>query len=103
MLDVLKNPYELSYDMFEIFINNLKTVDNKNVAIHLSMDKVKKLQNELKNIKDSNSKFYLIEDINYYVIYITNIYFVLYNVEQGIDYFHKNYIEEKKKLRNMSY
>lgn len=99
LLDIEKDPYELSYDMFEMFICNLKTVDIKELAIPILDNKMQQLAMKQKNVTNSNIRFYLEQDINHYVECIVEIYFSLSEVDKGIKYFHKNYIESDKEIK----
>lgn len=99
LLDILKDPYELSYDMFWIFISNLKTISNKEISLELLADKVTTLKVCLKNTKNSHEKFEITEDINNYVECILEIYLTMNEYECAITYFHKNYIEDDKEIK----
>lgn len=94
-----KDPYELSYDMFQAFISNLKTVDNRIMAIDILVCKIKDFKLKLKNAKNGRIQFDLKEEINNYTICIANIYFILHEATKRIDYFHQNYIEEIKEIK----
>lgn len=99
LLEVFKDPYELSYDMFWVFISNLKTIDNKKQSIELLNNKVEEMKTKLLTIKDSHLAFVIKEDINNYVICILELYLILSEYEKGIKYFHKHFIEEHKEVK----
>ncbi len=99
LLDVLKDPYELSYDMFGLFISNLKTISNKEISLELLADKVTVLKMRLKDTKNSHEKFDITENINNYVECILEIYLTMSEYECAITYFHKNYIEDDKEIK----
>jgi hypothetical protein len=99
LLDVLKDPYELSYDMFYTFISNLKTRDVKEISLELLNNKVDKLKQKLKETKNSHEKFNLEEDINNFVECILEINLKLSNYESGIKYFHSNYIAKDIEIK----
>lgn len=99
LLDVLKDPYELSYDMFWVFISNLKTISIKEISLELLADKVTTLKEHLKNTKNSHEKFDIIENINNYVECILEIYLTMNECDCAIKYFHKNYIENDKEIK----
>ena len=98
-LDIVKDPYELSYDMFYTYISNLKTIDNKEVSIQLINEKIEDLKLKFKNEKNSGKQFDLQELLNEYVECVTDIYFELEEIEKGIKFFHKNYIERSKEIK----
>lgn len=98
LLDIKKDPYELYYDMFESYIYNLKTIDNRETSIELMSEKVISLKNKIKNIKNNNQRYYIITDINNYVECISELYFILNEFELGKKYFHNNYIESDKEI-----
>ena len=99
LLDILKDPSELSYDMFWIFISNLKTIDNKEIALKLLIDKVSALKIELKAAKNSHQEYDITENINNYVECILEIYLTMNEYECAIAYYHKNYIEDNKEVK----
>ncbi len=99
LLDVPKDPYVLSYNMFQVFISNLKTVDNRMMAIDLLDGKIKGLKLKLSEAKNYSEQFWLNEEINNHIKCITSIYFILHEVIKGIDYFQKNYIEKDKEVK----
>lgn len=99
LLDVLKDPYELSYDMFLVFISNLRTISIKEISLELLANKVTALKEHLKNTKNSNEKFNITENINNYVKCILEIYLTMNECDCAIKYFHKNYIEDDKEIK----
>ena len=99
LLDVSKDPNELSYDMFWVFLSNLKTFDTKEISIELLNAKTNILNQKLKEIKNSHQEFYISENINNYVECILELYLMLNEYEAGIKYFHKNYIESSKEVK----
>lgn len=98
LLDVLKDPYELSYNMFWIFIENLKTQEMKETAISLLKEKVEEIKIKIDNIKN-DSTFELEELMNDYILCITEIYCMLSSCAQGISYFHKHYVERSAEVK----
>lgn len=99
LLDIPKDPYELSYSMFWTFISNLKTVDTKEIAIQLLDEKIKKFREKLKVEKNDHAKYILEENINNSTMCIIEIYFLLSETEKGINYFNKNYIEKDSEIK----
>ena len=100
LLEVLKDPYELSYCMFEVFITNLKTNDVKEIAIKLLMNKINNLKEKYKNAKKNKNYHEEFEaSINNHVICILEL--CLKNIEEeiGIKYFHDNYIEANEEIK----
>ena len=96
LLSVLKDPYELSYNMYFVFSNNLKVPDNKLLAIDLLKEKVKDLKEKLVKQKDS----YEIEnELNNSVLCVMNIYFSLFEIDIAIKYFNANYVEKNKEVK----
>ena len=95
LLSVEKDPYGFSYNMFEIFLNNLKTHFNKEDSIALINDKIIELK---KNFKDKNTydSFYLTELINDYVKLNLHNLVSVNEIRKGIDFFQANYIEDYK-------
>ena len=99
LLDVPKDPYELSYNMFWTFIDNLNTPYIKEQALKLLEDKVQILNQKLKEVKDYQKEFAIKSNINNYVECILEIYLLLHDSIKGINYFHKNYIESDKEVK----
>lgn len=102
LLGVLKDPEQLSYNMFEVFLNNLKTSFNKEDSIELIKYKIIELKEELKEkLKKTTNydTFYLEEKINDYVKLTMNIFISLGETEKGIKFFHSNYIESNKEIK----
>lgn len=99
LLDIPKDPYELSYDMFWIFLSNLKTCDTKEISIELLNEKINILNQKLKETKNSHQEFDIKENINNYVKCVLELYLMLNKYEVGIKYFHKNYIESTKEVK----
>ena len=81
--------------MFYTFISNLKTVDIKKLSIELLENKAKQFNDKLKEVKgNSKRENDITENINDFVICISNLYFVINEVDKGIRYFQKKlYIE----------
>ncbi len=96
LLDVYKDPNELSFSLYYLLISSLKTVDNKEQAIDALKKKINYLRERDLKVKDSTTSYYINEDINYCIISISNIYILLSEVDEAINYFHKNYGEDNK-------
>ena len=105
LLEISKDPYELSYYMFKVFIENLKILDDKLLAIDIINTKVEGFNTEIKAIKDrySNEKYKLEEIENCFVKCSLEIYCDIDEATKGIKYFDKYYTGEEKKLRNIYY
>lgn len=99
LLDVLKDPYDLSYGMFWIFISNLKTINNKEISLELLTDKVSAMKVHLRGTKNSHEEYVITDNINNYVECILEIYLTMNEYECAIAYFHKNYIEDNKEVK----
>ena len=85
--------------MFKIFIYNLKTTEVEELAIELLNTKVQQQIIEFKNLKDNNRKYTLKENINNYIECIIEIYFNLNEIDKGIKYFHKYYIQKIREVK----
>lgn len=99
LLDNPKDPYESSYDMFETFISNMKTIDTKETSLELLSNQVNNLKENLKTIKNHHIEFSTKENINNYIECILEIYLNLHEYEKGIKYFHENYIKQDKEIK----
>lgn len=97
LLQIAKDPYELSYDMYNVFVDNLKQSSEIEMAITLLKEKI----DEFKHIETKNNmKQYEIEkNINDNVICILELYSMLGEINQGIKYFHTNYICKFKEVK----
>ncbi len=101
LLEIPKDPYELSYDMFKVFIVNLKTLDDKLLAIDIINTKVEGFNTEIKAIKDrySSKKYDLEETKNCFVKCSLEIYCDIGEATKGIKYFDKYYTGEEKEVK----
>ena len=91
LLDVPKTVSESEYDMFDVFIGNLKNVDTKELAIRLLKQKVNSLREELAKEKSYCNRDYLRYRMNGFVECTTKLFINLCEVDESIDYFCKNY------------
>ncbi len=85
--------------MFETFISNLKITDNRLISIEILDGKIKEFKIEYKNAKNYHQEFDIKEKINNYTKCIAHLHFILHEVDEGIDYFQKNYIEVTKEVK----
>lgn len=99
LLTVYKDSYSLSYDLFCSFIANLKTSMNREMAIGLLDEKIKVLKEKLDKSKDNHIIYEIKEDINNFTECILEIYCLLNEIDTGIKYFHNNYIENNKEIK----
>ena len=104
LLDIDYDPYELHANVLLSFSSCLKTSDMRYLAIDVlkaSVDKKKEKLTALKKDKkgSSHSIYECEKSINYFVECITYIYFDLCEIDKGIAYFHKNYIESNKEVK----
>lgn len=92
LLEVPKDSYASSYDMFDNFTSNISK--NKEEVIDLLKDKINVLKKEIKISKDST---YEKEDmIDSFMICIMDLYFSLDKIDVGIKYFKENYIHHNE-------
>lgn len=95
LLEVPKDPYASSCDMFDNFTSNISK--NKEEVISLLKDKINILKKEIKISKDST---YEKEDmIDNFMICIMDLYFSLDKIDVGIKYFKENYIHYDEEVR----
>lgn len=99
LLHVDKDPYESSFNMFETLMFNLRTISNKEDAINILNEEIKKFDIKLKDAKNNHLKFEIKYDKNNFVTCVTNIYFDIEEVDKGIAYFHHNYVENIKEVK----
>ena len=100
LLRLEKDPYELSSAMFDTFIYNLNTIDIKNIAIELLDKEVSNCKEEIIKLnKERKETFYEKELCNDFIECILKIYLSLYEVDTGIKYYHKNYIEKDTEVK----
>ena len=97
LLQIAKDPYELSYDMYNVFVDNLKQSSEIEMAITLLKEKI----DEFKHIETKNNmkQYEIEENINDNVICILELYSLLGEIDQGIKYFHTNYICKFKEIK----
>ena len=98
LLSVKKDPYGFSYDMFEVFLENLKTDIMKEDAVELIKNKMIEVKGNIKE-KNTYDTFYIKELVNDYVKLNTNILISLGEIEKGIDFFRTNYMENDKEMK----
>ena len=99
VLDVPKDPYELSYYMYHTYISNLKNVAMEEISIKLMKEKVIRItQINLKD-KTSTEKHYLRETLNNYVKCILEIFIIMGEINTGIKYFLQNYKEKDEEVK----
>ena len=81
--------------MLYSFESCLKTTDAKNMAIELLKEQVEKWKEKYKKQSSYENE----AQINRLVECIVQIYFELCEVQNGIKYFHKQYIEKDKEIK----
>lgn len=95
LLNVKYDPQEYHRDIIWSFESCLKTPDARNMAIELLKE-----QEEIWREKyQKNSNYENEEYVNYFVECIVDIYFRLCETDKGIRYFHKQYIEKTKEIK----
>lgn len=100
LLHVKFDPYSYHLDLLCEFISCLKTVDMEYMAIELLKDEVSEMLEKLKKLQKGETKYYrLSEHCNYFIECIFIIYSKLYEVEPGIKYFQKFYIEKDPEVK----
>lgn len=91
------------YDcLVKIILFNGYTKENLNKCIDLLISKVKKLQEEYKDAlknKSYHEEFNIKTSINDYVICILKLYLKMVEEDKVIKYFHDNYIESIKEIK----
>ena len=72
----------------------------KYMAIEIIKDKVKEYKEKIRILKKERKDTYRYEEqFNYLVESIVYIYISLYEINNAIEYFHKNYIQERKEVK----
>lgn len=77
------------------FVSCLKTTDLRYMAIELLKEQVIKWKEKYKKENSYENETYT----NYFVECIVDIYFELCEIKEGIEYFHKQYIEKNKEIK----
>ena len=102
-LEVDGNPYGFSNELCKTFKSNLGTNDMKEIAVKIFKEKVIEFK---ENIKIYNKKsgyghyvFELEEKNNNFVICVLNICFEIGKIDEGIAYYHKNYLCKVKEVK----
>ncbi len=94
LLEVPKDPYGSGdYMMFKVLIENTISMREKTMEVVLS--KIGDLKEKYGKANDSHSKFDIKENINNFVLSLTEMYLTLGKFDKGIKYFKDNYIEER--------
>ena len=94
LLDVPKDLERDASCIYDVFVQSLKTIDNKYMAIEILEKEIKENCRMLKKYD-----YYRRGHINYLVISVLKIYCILNEKDKGISFYNKNYIEtvgEKK-------
>lgn len=97
LLDLPKDPYDFGEAMFDVFANCIKD-EKKEEAIELLNEKIKEIELNIKETKNSHILYYLNEDKNSCVTCILKIYLSINKITEGIKYFHENYVERDKEI-----
>ncbi len=95
LLNVKYDPQEYHRNLLWSFESCLKTVDARNMAIEL----LKEQEEIWRGKYQKNSNYENEQYVNYFVECIVDIYFRLYETDKGIRYFHKQYIEKIKEIK----
>ncbi len=92
--------YTNMYDMVSTIINNLTTVESRNKAIEMLKNEVIDIKEKMEIKKEQRiTLFELEEKHNRLVEYITCLCLNFENIDNGIKYFQKNYIEKFTEIR----
>ncbi len=89
----------LPIELFYVFSNFLHDKESKLKAINIFQNKINEIKEKINETKDYNSLFYLNEDKNLSVESIVNLYLDLNLIDEAISYFHKNYNEKDKEVK----
>lgn len=75
LISVDKDPN--GYSLFNVFINNLKTIDSINISIDLLKEKIISLKEELSNTKNDIDSYYINKNIKDCILCIADLYFIM--------------------------
>lgn len=95
LLNVQYDPQEYHKSLLYSFESCLKTADARYMAIELLKNQVTKWKERYQNDSSYENETYT----NYFVECIVDIYFELCEAKEGIQYFHKQYIEKNKEIK----
>lgn len=95
LLNAKYDPQEYHRSILNSFESCFKTPDSRYLVIDLLKEQQTKWKEKYK--KDKN--YYNTEYTNYFVECIVDIYFDLHEVKEGVSYFHKEYIESDKEIK----
>lgn len=95
LLNAKYDPQEYHRSILNSFESCFKTPDSRYLVIELLKEQQTKWKEKYK--KDKN--YYNTEYTNYFVECIVDIYFDLHEVKEGVSYFHKEYIESDKEIK----
>lgn len=87
------------YSLFNVFINNLKTIDSINISIGLLKEKIISLKEELSNTKNDIVSYYINKNIKDCILCIADLYFINKDIDKGIKYFKGNYYERSNEIK----
>ena len=103
LLDVDEDPYGFSSTIYSAFKSNLGTIDMKEIVVKMLKEKVIEFKEKKKiyNKKSGYSHyvFDLEEKNNNFVICVLNICFEIGKIDEGIAYYHKNYLRKVKEVK----
>ena len=100
LLDIEYDPYDSDTSLLMAFISCLKTADSKYIAIEAIKNKLENKKEKLKELEKNRKNTYDCEDhINNFVECVCYIYFELSEIDNGIRFFHKEYIEKNKEIK----
>lgn len=95
LLNAKYDPQEYHKLLLYSFESCLKTADARYMAIELLKEQVSSWKEKYKKDDSYESKDYA----NYFIECIVDIYFELREAKEGIEYFHKQYLEQSKEVK----
>lgn len=100
LLTVEYDPYGYYRAVLIAFENCMKTEEMKRIAITLLKEQVIKYRSKALELKKSKKSDYRAREyIRYFIECIVDLYFYLGEVDNGINYFHKNFTETTKEVK----
>ena len=94
LIDTYYDPEISHIDMIYTFVSCLNTIDLKNMAIKVIEEKILDKKSKMSDKKSFNYNYELETMINYLTECALIIFIALYEVDNGIKFFHKYYIEK---------
>ena len=99
LLDLPVSGDLLSEELYSRFIYSLDGDEPKKISIKLLNDIILNTKEEMLNSKRESSYYDFENKINECVVAILQIYITMNKCDEGIKFFHKNYIEKNKEIK----